>query len=95
MLRAIPRTSLARLALDRYPTRRRRGQNRNAFYQDILRMVVCEYEYLAVRVLFSLIVLVCQTLRFGTFLDSPRERWARQCLGLAFATHAWSSCSLT
>jgi hypothetical protein len=38
--------------LDRYSSRRCRGQNRNAFHQDILCVYVRQYEHLVVRVPF-------------------------------------------
>ena len=40
------------LSLDRYTPRRYRRENRNAFYQDIFRMAVCEYEHPVVRLPF-------------------------------------------
>ena len=61
---------------DRYPSRRYRGQDRNAFHQNILYMVVCEYEHPVVRVPFPLITLVSRDLHFGSFVDLRRERWA-------------------
>jgi hypothetical protein len=42
------------LPLDRYTPRRHRGENRNAFHQDIFRMAVCKYEHLVVRLPFLL-----------------------------------------
>ena len=68
--RAIPRTAFARPTPDRYPARRFRGQDRNTFRQNILHMVVCEYEHPVVRVPFLLITLVSRDLRFGSFVDS-------------------------
>jgi hypothetical protein len=67
------------MVLDRYPPRRRRGQNRNTFHQDILYMVFCEYEHPVVRVPFALsrIALVSRDLHFGFLVDSRREPWAR------------------
>ena len=56
-------------------------------------MVVCEYEHPNVRVLLN-----CARMsdpKFGTLIDSPRERWARWLLDLAFAIRASSSYSLT
>jgi hypothetical protein len=67
----IPRTTFARLPLDRHPPRRRRGQDRNTFHQNILHMVFCEYKHPVVRVPFPLIALVTRDLHFGSFVDSP------------------------
>jgi hypothetical protein len=63
--------------LDRYSSRRRRGQNRNAFHQDILCVYVRQYEHLVVRVLFFTSIALGKLGGCRTFIDSPRGRWAQ------------------
>ena len=79
------------LLLDRHSPRRCRGQNGNAFHQDILSVVVRHYEHVVVRVpaFFSTVIALIINwggLHFGTVIDLLRERWARWPLDLAFET---------
>ena len=66
-----------RVQLNRHPPHHRRGQNRNAFQQDILFMVFCEHEHLGVRMSPLLLLRFAKLYDLARFIVSPREPWAR------------------